>query len=315
MRRAIDSALQAVSPQDEIIVVDDGSSDSTIKDLLPYKGRVRVIAADHRGAGATRNRGLVEAQGDLVAFLDSDDEWRPGHLKLHRAVHEALPEIVMSFSDLSAVDEEGKIHSHYLSEWHRDPRPWTEILGPAVSISGVPVHKGDMRLPQLLSYYVATFTMVARRSALPDFKWFAEDVPTYEDLECFGRLSFAGPCAYIDQETATQHGSALHRLTSVPNIQKAQSCIKIIERIWGKNHEFQQNHAESYAWRVRGLYALLGRWFIKEGRTSEAREALRKAGPGHWVYRLWAYLPGPIARALDRIWLAAKKSMLQPTQN
>src|SRR4051812_26283844 len=73
--RAIESALRAASPGDEILVVDDGSTDGTEAALASFRDRIRFITAPHRGAGATRNRGIAEAGGDLIAFLDSDDEW------------------------------------------------------------------------------------------------------------------------------------------------------------------------------------------------------------------------------------------------
>lgn len=313
--RAVQSALSAIAPGDEILVVDDGSTDRTAEALVPFQGRIRYLPGPHAGAGITRNRGVAAAQGDLIAFLDSDDEWLPEHLTLHRAVHAARPEIRMSFSDLISIDRNGTRIRNYLKFWHRDPRPWTDILGPAETLAGVPVHIGDMRLPQLLSYYVATFTMVARRDALPDQRWFADDVPTYEDLQCFGRLAFAGPAAYLDHETAIQHGHADARLTDAPTRRKAESCIRILERIWGQNVEFVRQFQAEYSRRLGGQYTLLARCLIKEGRTVEARAALANAGPGLWLYRLWAYLPGPVALALDRGWLATKQLVFGPPKN
>ena len=84
--RAIDSALAATATGDEIIVVDDGSTDGTEAALAAYRGRIRYVKADHRGAGVARNRGVSEARGPLIAFLDSDDEWMPDKLELQRTL-------------------------------------------------------------------------------------------------------------------------------------------------------------------------------------------------------------------------------------
>lgn len=80
--RAIDSILdQSLQPR-EIIVVDDGSTDGTADFLRNrYGGRVSVIRQPNEGVSSARRKGLEIASGDWVAFLDSDDEWLPGHLE------------------------------------------------------------------------------------------------------------------------------------------------------------------------------------------------------------------------------------------
>lgn len=62
----------------EVIVVDDGSTDDTAKVLDGYRDRVRVVSQPNQGLSAARNRGMAEAGGDLVVFLDSDDMLAPG---------------------------------------------------------------------------------------------------------------------------------------------------------------------------------------------------------------------------------------------
>ena len=81
----IPSALRSVLGQTlqplEVIVVDDGSTDSTEEVLGPFMGKIRYIKTANRGASAARNRGVVEAKGDWIAFLDSDDTWSVGKLQ------------------------------------------------------------------------------------------------------------------------------------------------------------------------------------------------------------------------------------------
>jgi glycosyltransferase involved in cell wall biosynthesis len=66
----------------EVIVVDDGSPDGEElkRTLDPYVERVRYVRQENRGAGAARNRGVREARGEFIAFLDSDDLWMPEYL-------------------------------------------------------------------------------------------------------------------------------------------------------------------------------------------------------------------------------------------
>ncbi|MGA9115923.1 MAG: glycosyltransferase family 2 protein [Bacteroidota bacterium] len=79
--RAVQSALAQTRPPDEIIVVDDGSRDETASVLEEFAPRIRLIRQENAGASAARNRGVREAAGDWIAFLDSDDLWEGRHLE------------------------------------------------------------------------------------------------------------------------------------------------------------------------------------------------------------------------------------------
>jgi glycosyltransferase involved in cell wall biosynthesis len=80
--QAIDSVLaQTVLPA-EVIVIDDGSSDDTAARLTRYPGQVRYCYQANQGVSAARNRGLAEARGEWIAFLDADDVWHPRKLEL-----------------------------------------------------------------------------------------------------------------------------------------------------------------------------------------------------------------------------------------
>lgn len=69
----------------ELIVVDDGSTDDTAARLAGLDSRIHLLRQENRGVTAARNIGLAAVRGELIAFLDSDDEWLPHHLALAQA--------------------------------------------------------------------------------------------------------------------------------------------------------------------------------------------------------------------------------------
>ena len=89
IERAIKSVIkQTLSPQ-EIIVIDNGSTDGTsnfLKQKYPY---IKIIYESKKGVSSARNRGIIEAKSFWIAFLGSDDEWLPKKLEKQMTVQEA----------------------------------------------------------------------------------------------------------------------------------------------------------------------------------------------------------------------------------
>jgi GT2 family glycosyltransferase len=91
IQRAI-ASIRAQSWSDwELIVVDDGSTDDTALRLAGLDPRIRLLRQENQGVTAARNTGLAVVKGELIAFLDSDDEWLPHHLALAAAFFAAHP--------------------------------------------------------------------------------------------------------------------------------------------------------------------------------------------------------------------------------
>jgi glycosyltransferase involved in cell wall biosynthesis len=305
--RAVRSALAATSPGDEVIVVDDGSTDDTEAALAPYAGRIRYVRQPHAGAGRARNRGIAEAACPLVAFLDSDDEWMPDALELGRRVLAARPDVLFSCSDFAAERAHG-VERRNLAAWTRDARSWDEILGPGVPFSSLaalptgrpdfPVHVGSLYPALLDAPYVCTITAIVRREAAgADFR-FPEDLPTYEDWECFARLARRGPAAFLACATAWNRRHAGPRLTDADAFVRATTRLALIERVWGADPDFLVHGRGRYE-AVRARQRVVrARWLIERGRTAEARHELALAGGAPLSHRLAAALPGSVARGL-----------------
>ncbi len=317
--RAIQSALQQVQAGDEIIVVDDGSTDATEEAVKPFRDRVVYIRKENGGAGAARNRGIREATGSLVAFLDSDDEWIPGKLELQRRLFAARPDILFSFSEFAQERRSGEITRRALQYWHEDPRSWDEILSPGVPYSSIaplpekicdfPVHFGSMYLEMFCASYMFTGTVVSRRAEAGGALHFEEGVPTYEDWFCYARLAKAGTGAFLNTETAWQRAHTGPQLTDADELTMAGTRILVMQRIWGSDPDFLRRHGDLYRRLLGQQYLRKATALIALGRSREAREVLHAAGNAPVTYRLLAALPGPAARALLRTRRTAQRML------
>ena len=81
LKRCVESALAQSGPTVEVIVIDDGSTDTTAKVAGAFGDQIKFMVQENAGQGAARNHGLRIATGNLLAFLDADDYWKPNFLK------------------------------------------------------------------------------------------------------------------------------------------------------------------------------------------------------------------------------------------
>jgi glycosyltransferase involved in cell wall biosynthesis len=170
--KAVASVLEQVYPEVECIVVDDGSTDETPQAVRPWERdpRFRYVRIAHRGVAAARNRGIQEAKGSLVAFLDADDWWETCKTRRQVMFLLARPDVDYCWCDQRLVDGEGN----------------------EIGIRRV-TPNGGVRLPEQMllgGWPVSPSCLVARRDALDDLGGFDETLASgHEDFEFFFRLA------------------------------------------------------------------------------------------------------------------------------
>ncbi len=216
--RSVASALNQTHHNVEAIIVDDGSTDDTRDFVLqnyPADQRVRYIHQENEGVAAARNTALRVAGGDFIAFLDSDDVWKPWKLELQLACMQMLPHIGMIWSDMEALGPDGAVaNRHYLRQmyagnyrWFTNEQLFSErYCVPA--IVGVPalvqaaLYAGDIFSQMVMGNLVHTSTVLLRRERFERVGSFDEVLrQSGEDYDFHLRTCREGPVGFVDIET------------------------------------------------------------------------------------------------------------------
>lgn len=104
------SVLNQTFQDFEIVIVDDGSTDGSVAEVEKYSdSRIRLVHQQNAGVSAARNRGIEEAKGELIAFLDADDEWKSEYLATQYHLYQKYPDCSVYACNYEFRDSEGKV--------------------------------------------------------------------------------------------------------------------------------------------------------------------------------------------------------------
>lgn len=268
VEEAIRSVLHQLQPVDDIILVDDGSTDRTVELAQRVGGdRLRCLRLPHRGIGAlaeTYNAGLRHATTDLVSILEGDDRWLPTKAAAHRRAF-ADPDVVLAHGPYAVIGARGT------------------SLRPRVD---PPVHLAQGRYDafpsHLLASYIMGVTVTLRRSAALAIGGFAQlggtphiDYPTYL------ALAQLGPFHYDDRVHTEwrKHGqSGTTRLAGV-DLAGAAMCraLALEVRASSERSDLPSERTITRSWEAaqgRQIWNA-ARLLLKAGRHAEARTLLR----------------------------------------
>jgi hypothetical protein len=271
IHRTIASVLDQTFKDLEVLVVDDGSTDATTTIVQAFDDRVRLIPQTNSGVAAARNRGLVEARGEFVAFIDHDDLWYPDKLQQQVELLDAKPNVGLVYGNAQFVD---------LS----DRRMWT-YLSPAR------LHRGSVLVPLFLDCFIPLLTVIMRADLLEKIGTFVPRWHIAEDYDLFLRASERTEVDYVDGIVA---GYRIHpgnvsrdfsrRLTEEQEV--LASCLN-------RNPDLRQTLGESAVrLRMAGLRCEPGHALLFRGQFAEARRYFGRRLPGQVVLALPLWLAG-----------------------
>jgi glycosyltransferase involved in cell wall biosynthesis len=209
---AIESVLNQTYGDLELIVADDGSTDDTRERIAATADpRLRYFAFPHAGVSIMRNHALARAQGELVAFCDSDDVWKPDKLERQVAFLRGHPEVQGVFSDFEKWDGE-----QFVPSFTRASAVFSKTLQNVAYPNGVALDQRDFYLCLLQESPVLPTVFMIRRQALDQVGGFANNAEPFEDWKWFIRLARVHRFGYLDVPLAVVRVSrdSIHRVQS-----------------------------------------------------------------------------------------------------
>jgi glycosyltransferase involved in cell wall biosynthesis len=184
LERALQSVFDQTSPVDEVILVDDGSTDGSSEMVRQLFPEVKVVTQPNLGVSAARNRGIATARFAWIALLDSDDSWLPQKIDQIRRAQKLEPDFVLYHSDEIWIRRGVRVNP---MQKHRKSGGWIfEQCLPLCAIS--------------------PSATVISKSTLESLGMFDEKLPACEDYDLWLRLCHRFPVYYIKQPLITKYG-------------------------------------------------------------------------------------------------------------
>jgi glycosyltransferase involved in cell wall biosynthesis len=208
-------ALQSVLGQKhvdlELIVVDDGSSDDTVNRLQPFLSKVRVHHQPHSGVSAARNAGVGMARGGWIAFLDSDDLWRPEKLSRQLDYLKRNPGLL-----LCQTEEIWLRHGKRLNpkKYHKKPSGYC--------------------FPLLLERcLVSPSAVLMHRTLLDIVGLFDVNLPACEDYDLWLRVGYRFPIGLVEEPLVIKRGGHPDQLSAAGEVldcYRIQALMKLLRQ-------------------------------------------------------------------------------------
>lgn len=265
----------------EVILVDDGSTDSTRDVIELFHGKIRYHYQENQGLAVARNVGLEMATGEYVTFLDGDDIWHSDNLGIKVGILRKHPDIGGVFSDFSVFNQAGTIH-HRGSKvvfpfFRRTGKDFPDIFPFMEKIGDSPDHKTKFYFGHIFSQlfwgnFILPSSMLFRKECAIKTGSFLPHMRTQQDYEYWLRFSKLYPLAYVD-EVFVRYRRHPNQLTNHSNINKIfETVIEIISR-----HESEFSGVsgrQQFNRRKSELLLDLAKVYLGQHRRGDARNLL-----------------------------------------
>jgi glycosyltransferase involved in cell wall biosynthesis len=208
---AIESVLAQTYTDYELIVVDDGSDDGTADALKQYGERIRYVCQQHQGVSAGRNHGLELAQGEFIAFLDSDDLWLPKKLALQVAFMDQNPEARICYTDEIWIRRGKRVNPQ---KKHAKYSGWIYA----------------QCLPLCI---ISPSSALMRRGLFTEMGVFDTDFPVCEDYDLWLRVAARFPVFFIPEPLIVKQGGHPDQLSRQPwgnDRYRVQALVKQLDQ-------------------------------------------------------------------------------------
>lgn len=199
--RALDSIFSQTIDDFEVIVIDGGSTDDGPAKVITYGDKVRLIDQRGKGVSDARNQGIDEAKADLVAFLDSDDEWSPDHLETILRLRRSHPEAGLYGTNYDVEYPDRTIRPSRIDD-HVPRAPWEGLLSRyflATALGDPPFFTSSVAVPKNVLKEMNGFNLEA---------WWGEDT------DLWGRIAIAYPMVFSWSGRVIYHSDADGRATT-----------------------------------------------------------------------------------------------------
>ena len=262
----IEEALNSIFDQTfkdfEVIVVDDGSTDTTKRILEKYGERIRYYYQKNGGPASARNHGIREAHGQYIAFLDADDLWLPTKLEKQLALFQRNEQLGMVTTGACSFDEKG-------------------VYGYSTNKRKT-LMTGDIARNIFLHSNIGTPTVLVRKEVFDTIGLFEENIRQGEDDNMWIRIAANYEVELIDEALikVRNHPQRM-TLNKEELLESVQANIQLLKTRYGE--KVKSKIAEAIPQKISYIQFAIGYGYYESGNYSKARRAFAK-GAYNWIW-------------------------------